>query len=135
MREESSNSAGIKFLRIDYEKVFNYLKEYAERIVKRGDAELVILFGSLARGDYTATSDADVLVISSKAKDDRFIDRPLKFMDPKAPIPLEPKVLTIEEAVKMSRRKERFMKDVLQKGIILAGDTSLYRNLLKLSRD
>jgi len=122
------NSAKVRFLRIDYERVLDYLKEYASKIVERGDAELVILFGSLARGDYTGTSDADLLIISNKAKE-RFIDRAIKFMDPRAPIPIEPIVLTFNEAVEAARRGSLFMREALRVGIILAGDRSLHKEL------
>lgn len=130
MREKSSNSAKVRFLKIDYEEVLSYLREYASRVVERGDAELVILFGSLARGDYTGISDADILIISSKAEE-RPIDRPIRFMDLKSPIPIEPRVLTPEEAIKAACSGSYFLKEVLQTGILLAGDENLYQKLIQ----
>ena len=58
----SSSSAGLRVFRLEYELVTRKLREYAERAVERG-ALAVVLVGSLARGDYTAFSDADVVVV------------------------------------------------------------------------
>jgi len=52
----------LKVFKLNYERVMEKLKEYTERAVSRG-AVAVILIGSLARGDYTAFSDADVIVV------------------------------------------------------------------------
>lgn len=41
------------------------LQEITRRIVATSDPEQVILFGSYARGDATADSDVDVLVIAN----------------------------------------------------------------------
>ena len=89
MRRRSSNSARIRFLKIDYDEIINYLKDYAKDALRKG-GKLIILYGSLARGDYTATSDADVLIISDKFKDVSMIDRVLNFIDPRSPIDIEP---------------------------------------------
>ncbi|MEM3740693.1 MAG: nucleotidyltransferase domain-containing protein, partial [Candidatus Korarchaeum sp.] len=50
---------------MEYEGVLKRLVDYAERAVARG-AKAVILVGSLARGDYTAFSDADIIIISDE---------------------------------------------------------------------
>ena len=62
MRKRSLNSARVRFLKIDYDGIINYLKNYAKDALRKG-AKLIILYGSLARGDYTATSDADILIV------------------------------------------------------------------------
>lgn len=54
----------IKLFRIDYDKVIERLKEFAKRKINENNNILaVVLIGSLARGDYTAFSDADLVVI------------------------------------------------------------------------
>ena len=50
--------------------VINYLKNYARDALRKG-AKLIIPYGSLARGDYTATSNAGISIISDKFKDIR----------------------------------------------------------------
>jgi len=132
MRRKSSNSARIKFLKIDYDEIINYLKDYAKDALRKG-GKLIILYGSLARGDYTATSDADILIISDKFKDVRMIDRVLDFIDPRSPIDIEPKVLTTEEFKTLIKKKDRFALEVLREGVVLAGDLKLYERLRSLA--
>ena len=132
MLRRSSNSAGIRFLKIDYDEVINYLKDYAKDVLRKG-GKLTILYGSLARGDYTATSDADILIISDKFKDVRMIDRVLDFIDPRSPIDIEPKVLTTEEFKTLIKKKDRFALEVLREGVVLAGDLKLYERLRSLA--
>ena len=134
MLRRSSNSARIRFLKIDYDEIINYLKDYARDALRKG-GKLVILYGSLARGDYTATSDADILIISDKFKDIRMIDRVLDFIDPRSPIDIEPKVLTTEEFKNLIKKKDRFALEVLRDGIVLAGDLKLYEGLRSFAED
>lgn len=50
--------------RIDLPAVVTSLRAWAERLVAEDPAvQAVVLFGSLARGDATAWSDADVLLV------------------------------------------------------------------------
>jgi len=133
MRRKSSNSAGIRFLKIDYDEIINYLKDYANDALRKG-GKLIILYGSLARGDYTATSDADILIISDKFRDIRMIDRVLDFIDPRSPIDIEPRVLTTEEFKTLIKKKDRFALEVLRDGIVLAGDMKFYEELRSLAK-
>ncbi|ABL78991.1 nucleotidyltransferase domain-containing protein [Thermofilum pendens] len=64
------------------------MSEYAKRAVERG-ALAVILIGSLARSDYTAFSDADVVVVVERDCR-RPMDRALDFLDPTLSTDLEP---------------------------------------------
>lgn len=75
-------SSEIKLFRPNYEAIIGELIEYAKKAVEEG-ALSVILVGSLARGDYTAFSDADVIIIVEESKE-RPIDRIVKFMETKA---------------------------------------------------
>ncbi|ARD85028.1 nucleotidyltransferase [Ferroplasma acidiphilum] len=50
---------------------------------------LTILIGSLARGDCTPFSDADVIIITDSTRSE------IEFMDPHMPIDIEPRVFTI----------------------------------------
>lgn len=63
MRERSSSSVGVKVFKLDYDYVLREVKSYAEKIVGRGLAKLVVLFGSLAKGTYTPFSDIDILIV------------------------------------------------------------------------
>jgi len=118
----------VRFLRLDYEEVMRRLKEYAEEAVRRG-ALAVILIGSLARGDYTAYSDADVIIVL-RSDNRRPIDRIAEYIDPRMPVDLEPRVYTIEELKSMARRGARTVKEILEVGILLAGDRRVLEELL-----
>lgn len=54
----------IRIFRVDAEAVRARLRAWAQRLGQEDNNVLaVVLFGSFARGDYTAASDADVVVI------------------------------------------------------------------------
>lgn len=63
----------IRVFRIQREQVIERLRQWAESLRSRPEVLAVVLFGSLARGDCTAASDADVLVVLR--------DSPLRFHD------------------------------------------------------
>ena len=103
------------------------LTRYAEEALVKG-ARAVILIGSLARGDYTAFSDADLLIIVEESAE-RPLDRVAKFIDPSMPIDLEPRVYTIDELAQMAKRGARMVKEALSHGKLLAGDERLIAKL------
>jgi hypothetical protein len=117
---------------MNYDEVIKALRKYAEKIVMEKEAKMVILFGSLAKGNYTATSDADILIISDKVSK-RAIDRVSKFIDTKLPVALEPIVLKTSEVMKAIKRQERFIHEVLKNGIFLYGDKELWKKLKDLA--
>jgi predicted nucleotidyltransferase len=131
MHEKSSNSAGLKVFRLNYELVFKRLKEYAERALEKG-AIVVFLIGSLARGDYTAFSDADVIIIVRDDYPKKLPDRISDFIDPTLSVDVEPRVYTLSEFSKMAQNKERIIREIEKYGIILAGDVSFVKDILRL---
>jgi len=133
MRKKSSGTAGVKLLKLNYGGVLRELREYAERTVAKG-AKAVILIGSLARGDYTAYSDADVVVIADDVPE-RPIDRVLEFMDPTLTIDLVPVVYTTKEAVKMAEEGRRVIGEIISYGKLLAGDERLIETLRSKFKD
>jgi predicted nucleotidyltransferase len=131
MHEKSSNSAGLKVFRLNYELVFKRLKEYAERALEKG-AIVVFLIGSLARGDYTAFSDADVVIIVRDDYPKKLPDRISDFIDPTLSADVESRVYTLSEFSKMAQNKERIIREIEKYGIILAGDVSFVKDILRL---
>ena len=127
MQKKSSSTADVKLLKLNYSEVMRKLREYAERAVAKG-ARTVILIGSLARGDYTAYSDADVVIVSDNVPE-RPIDRLAEFIDPTLPIDLEPRVYTTREIIKMAEEGRRVVKEIISYGKILAGDKRLIDEL------
>ena len=56
---------------IDRRAILTRLKRWAKKLGQDENVLAVVLFGSLARGDYTAASDADIVIILR--------DSPLRF--------------------------------------------------------
>jgi len=109
--------------------VLKRLKEYAGKALAKG-AKTVILIGSLARGDYTAFSDADILIISDNAPSNP-LERLRDFIDPTLPVDVEPRVYTTRELIEMAREGRRIIKEILEYGIILAGDKKVIDEIKK----
>jgi predicted nucleotidyltransferase len=131
MHEKSSNSASLKVFKLNYELVLRKLREHAERVLEKG-ALVVFLIGSLARGDYTAFSDADVVIIVRDDYPKKLPDRISDFIDPTLPVDVEPRVYTLSEFSKMARNKERIIKEIEEYGIVLAGDVGFVKDILRL---
>lgn len=112
--------------KIDYDRVIGELKGYAQRMVEKG-ASAVILIGSLARGDYTAFSDADVVIVYNTSAS--FLDRGAEFLDPSLSIELQPLVYTEGELLSMARAKRRVVKEIVGLGVLLAGDPAFLERL------
>ncbi len=97
------------------------LKSIGERLGKEYDAEEVILFGSYARGEATEDSDIDILVIAP-AKE-RFFERMATvkrlIRDIRNGLPIAPVVLTRQEVEKNILKGNQFVKEILEKGIVI----------------
>ena len=102
------------------------LTEYASNVERRG-AKAVVLIGSLARGDYTAFSDADVVIIVEHDHR-RPIDRIAEYIDPTLPVDLEPRVYTVDELRAMAKRGARIVNEIIG-GVLLAGDGQVLEEL------
>lgn len=135
MQKKSSNTVEVKLYKLDHSLVMNVLKKYAIKALSKG-AIVVILIGSLARGDYTAFSDADLIILvdSSKYEKLRPIDRIPHFLDPTLPIDVEPRVYTLNEMVKMALECRRVIEEIDRYGIILAGNDKAIREILEIYR-
>lgn len=121
------SSPKIRLFRLDREKVMAELREYAKKTVEKG-ALAVILIGSLARGNYTAYSDADIIIIT-KESHERPMDRAAKYMEPKASIDIEPRVYTIKEIREMIRNRARTVREIAEHGILLEGDEKIIEKI------
>ncbi|MEM3727408.1 MAG: nucleotidyltransferase domain-containing protein [Candidatus Bathyarchaeia archaeon] len=127
MQKRLWNTAEVKFFKLNYEKVMKKLKEYSEKALAKG-VKAVILIGSLAKGDYTAFSDADILIIFDEAPKNP-IDRIKEFIDPSLPIEVEPRVYTTSEVLKMAKEKRRIIKEAIRYGKLLAGDKEIINTI------
>ncbi|MGA9099997.1 MAG: nucleotidyltransferase domain-containing protein [Methanotrichaceae archaeon] len=94
-------------LKVELEKILNKLR-------KDPSVRLVLLFGSLARGDASENSDIDLIVVKETEK--RFLDRLDEFYDD-AREAMDILVYTPQEFEYMKVRP--FVKRALQEGKIL----------------
>ena len=125
MQKRSLSSAEIKLFKLDYNSVIEELKEYARKALEKG-AYAVILIGSLARGDYTAFSDADLVIIVGQTYR-KPVERIKDYLDPSLSIDIEPRVYTIDELLRMAREKRRIVREILEHGILLAGNDDILK--------
>jgi len=84
--------------------------------------ESVVLFGSLAKGNYTARSDADICIILKNDDPRRPTDRIPQYLAAfsGAPVPVDVLVYTRAEVERMRREGRRFVQEALDQGITLA---------------
>jgi predicted nucleotidyltransferase len=133
MQRKLWNTAKVKFFKLNYKEVMKKLKEYSEKAVAKG-VKAVILIGSLAKGDYTAFSDADILIIFDEASKNP-IDRIKEFIDPSLPIEIEPRIYTTNELLKMAKEKRKIIKEIIEYGKLLAGDKKIIKTIKKASEN
>ena len=132
MQKKSSGSVEIKLFKLDYKRILDELKSYARRVIGRG-ARAVILIGSLARGDYTAFSDADIVIIVNNAPSNP-LDRIKEFIDPSLSIDLQPRVYTFQEFIEMARQRSRIVRETIEHGILLGGDKEVVKAITRMFR-
>ncbi len=125
MQKRSWSSAEIKLFKLDYNSVIEELREYARKALEKG-AYAVILIGSLARGDYTAFSDADLVIIVGQTSW-KPVERIKDYLDPSLSIDIEPRVYTIDELLRMAKEKRRIVREILEHGILLAGNDDILK--------
>jgi predicted nucleotidyltransferase len=105
--------------------------DYCGVVVERLRPDAVILFGSLARGDFNEGSDVDILVVADFREP--FLDRIKVLLDlnDRTRLPLEPVGYTAQEFMEMLERKNSFILEAVEKGKILyvSERTPIYRVL------
>ena len=108
--------------RVDAEAVRSNLKAWAERLIAaRRDVKAVVLFGSLARGDYTASSDADLLIVVKSSPLD-FKERIPLFKPGWLGVPVDVFPYTEEECARSLADNWGVAGSAFSEGVLLAGD-------------
>lgn len=95
------------------------LRRIIEIIIQNYSPEKIILFGSLANGEISESSDIDLVII--KDTKERFIDRLHKVRLMSRPeVGVDFIVYTPQEVRNIKKEKRRFfIKEILEKGKIL----------------
>lgn len=92
-------------------------KEFAKTI-KSDDIKLIMLFGSVARGEDTEESDIDILIVSPNADDLRYkINRIAVDIILEKDEVISPHLMTEEHFNKT--RNNSFLTNVLNEGVVL----------------
>ena len=90
----------VDFVRLDYDRVLSALRRFAaEELAPRPEVREVVLIGSLARGDWSAHSDADIVVVVDRSSEPVVAFRSGEYL-PRASlgIPVDVFVYTASEA-------------------------------------
>lgn len=128
------STAETRYLKINYEEALRKLKEYAKSKAKANQGvKAIVLTGSLAKGNYAGSSDADILVIA-EGLPHRVLERYQLFAEASLPMDLEPRAYSIEEFLKMIRRGDHFALEALKVGIPLFGE-SYFEQVKKSNSD
>ncbi|HET7558838.1 MAG TPA: nucleotidyltransferase domain-containing protein [Limnochordia bacterium] len=87
----------VGFRRLDLNKVRTEIERYAADVGRREpDVQRVSLFGSLATGNATGSSDADLLIVVDHSEEP-FHQRTGRFMTAELPVPVDVFVYTLAE--------------------------------------
>ena len=106
----------VVFHRLDRDRVVSRLQAYAEaELAQRPEVREVILIGSLARGDWSARSDADIVVIVDHAPDSGPFRGGAYAPMASVGVPVDVLVYTLGETANWS---ERFRREVAR-GVVL----------------
>mgnify|MGYP005846551931 CR=1 FL=1 len=123
-----------RIFRIDGEAVRARLREWAHSL-GQSDANVlgVVLFGSFARGDYTAASDADILVILQESPY-RFDERIPLYRPRQLGVSADVFPYTLEEAKQSLRERWGVVPIAIQEGEVLYCVRSFLRDLLGVGK-
>jgi len=115
------NSAETKYLKINLDEVLKELREYALVKGSGHGTKAIVLTGSLAKGTYTGTSYADLLIITDDVPP-RSLDRYTLFADNGLSIDIEPRIFTTREFLKKIQERDHFTIESVKSGITLFGE-------------
>lgn len=123
-----------RIFRIDGEAVRARLREWAHSL-GQSDANVlgVVLFGSFARGDYTAASDEDILVILQESPY-RFDERIPLYRPRQLGVSADVFPYTLEEAKQSLRERWGVVPIAIQEGEVLYCVRSSLRDLLGVGK-
>lgn len=107
------------------ESLIKLAKNFVNRLEKE-NIKNIILFGSVARGEFTERSDIDLLIIYRNnitfVKDN--ISKLSEELLDKYDIEIVPTYLSIREAKSRRKKFDRFIMNIINEGYVLFGDIS-----------
>ena len=105
------------------------IAELVKKLKDEYDPDKIILFGSYGYGHPTEDSDIDLLILkdTNSRRADRFIEVKRLIYDPARKIPVSPLVYTPEELEERLKIGDDFIKEAVQKGVVLYERTNSQR--------
>ncbi|TKJ21595.1 MAG: nucleotidyltransferase [Promethearchaeota archaeon Loki_b32] len=97
------------------------IKKFCQNIIKVMQPNCIILYGSLARGDFNERSDVDVIVISSKLPKNYYKRAELLFNMVETLDPIEPLGFTPDEFINMIKNRHCTSLFAMKEGKALYG--------------
>lgn len=113
-----------------YEKVVGKLRKLVAETMDDLKPKLVILYGSIARGDWHKGSDLDLLVVSDSVSSN-FKDRGDQLFGVIQGFPVEPHVYTTQEFEEMLTHGRMTVLDALTEGAVLYAQKNYLRKIEK----
>ena len=97
------------------------LSEIVEKLKSEYKPQKIILFGSYAYGNPRGDSDLDLLILKNTnlRRVDRFVRVKRIIYNPNRRINISPLVLTPKELANRLRMGDDFVKEIIQKGVVL----------------
>jgi len=92
------------------------LKKIAKELSKTKDVKAVILYGSLARGEFTSRSDVDLFILTTEDKTQKEIYDKIIELESEIGRNIQPTVRTITE---LQRTDTGLLQNIFQEGKIL----------------
>lgn len=108
----------VRVWRIDRPTILTNLKSWAAGAGRDENVASVVLFGSIARGDATAASDADVLILLHDSSLD-FLERISQFLPVDLGIGVDVFPYTIAEAARAVDEGWGVVRSALAEGVVL----------------
>ncbi len=114
------------------EEYLENARRFAECVLRKLSNSTIIVYGSVARGDYNEWSDVDVLVITAEKTPPKQVDRLEILHECMKNNPLiEPVVITYQEFIKLLTKKNPLVIEALEKGVFLVDKLDLLKTHVK----
>ncbi|MDK6027885.1 nucleotidyltransferase domain-containing protein [Ignisphaera sp. 4213-co] len=108
------------------EKLLEKAQRFAECVLQKLSNSTIVVFGSVARGDFNEWSDVDVLIVTRDDVPTRPVDRlDVVYECMKRNPIVEPVIITYNEFMKLLTKNNPLVIEALEKGIVFVDKLSL----------